>query len=184
MRTDVMRPEALQSVFDDMEAAARRDMHDDGFAGMRRFVRETDMRYRGQEHTVHVRAPEGPVTPDWMRGLENRFHVAHRRKYTFDLDSAIEIVNVRLVATTTLQKPKRSRPKTQAVPSRPHGTRSVWLEDHGVIATPVFRRDTMSPGFSLSGPALIEEAASVTVLYPHMVLSVHETGAMIIETNA
>ncbi len=60
-------------------------------------VRSLDMRYHGQEHTVRVPVPSGRID---LAELNERFHALHEQAYTFRLDSAIEIVNFHVVASS------------------------------------------------------------------------------------
>jgi len=55
------------------------------------------------------------------------------------------------------------------------GTRRVVFED-GAHDTPVFDRAALRAGHRISGPAVIEEAASVTLLRPGQTLSVDDYG--------
>jgi N-methylhydantoinase A len=44
-------------------------------------------------------------------------------------------------------------------------TREAWFGGERV-PTPVYRRSTLTPGATFTGPAVIEEKTSTTVLYP------------------
>ena len=48
------------------------------------------------------------------------------------------------------------------------------------LDTPVYDRSTLGAGFALVGPALVEEAASVTVIGPAQQLTVSPTGHLVI----
>ena len=48
------------------------------------------------------------------------------------------------------------------VPS-PRGTRPVWFDD-AFVETPVYHRNLFAPGHRLTGPAIIEETESTTVV--------------------
>ena len=69
-----------------------------------RLVRRADMRYQGQEHTVTVPIPEGPLDED-MAEVRRRFDDAHERLYTFRLDVPAELVTFRLTGYGTVPKP-------------------------------------------------------------------------------
>jgi len=184
-RTDVALPATLEAAYQELESQARHEHGEDGSGTILRFAREADMRYRGQEHTVHVQAPEGRIDENAVSALEDRFHAAHRRKYSFQLDSGIEIVNLHLVAYGVLEKPRRKSlgPRRELAPE-PAASRQVWFEDVGCVDTPSFRRERLSPGFTIRGPAVVEEPASVTLVYPGMGLTVRELGELVISTNA
>mgnify|MGYP003354031328 CR=1 FL=1 len=57
------------------------------------------------------------------------------------------------------------------------GSRSCLFEGNGrAVETPVYDWDRMAPGHRVSGPALIEEHASTTVVQPGDDLRVDELG--------
>lgn len=65
----------------------------------------------------------------------------------------------------------------------PIGTRRVMFADgwHGVA---VVRREDLRAGLMIHGPAVIEEAASVTPLEPGLVLEVDRLGQLVISHAA
>jgi N-methylhydantoinase A len=52
----------------------------------------------------------------------------------------------------------------------------------GRCATPVFSRDLLRAGQTIAGPAIVEEAASVTVVNPGQELRVDEYGNLLLAT--
>jgi N-methylhydantoinase A len=62
------------------------------------------------------------------------------------------------------------------------GTRPVILEDAAhPVDCPVYRRERLAAASKLSGPCIIEEYASTTVLFAGDVMTVAPTGELIIE---
>jgi N-methylhydantoinase A len=51
----------------------------------------------------------------------------------------------------------------------------------GMVDTPTYDRALLKPGNRIEGPALIEEHASTTVIYPKDVLTVDDFGNLHIE---
>ncbi|MEA3149942.1 MAG: N-methylhydantoinase, partial [Gammaproteobacteria bacterium] len=66
-------------------------------------------------------------------------------------------------------------------PAEPISHRPVWFGDSW-IETPVYTRDDLKAGHAVTGPALIEENASVTVLAPGKSLTVDGYGNLLIVT--
>jgi N-methylhydantoinase A len=56
-------------------------------------------------------------------------------------------------------------------------------EGYGFMDTPVYRRDELALGARLEGAAIVEEAASTTVLLPHDRLQVVATGELVIRIS-
>jgi N-methylhydantoinase A len=56
------------------------------------------------------------------------------------------------------------------------GIKPVYFRDGGWADTPVYKRDALRSGNCISGPALVEEHASTTVVQPRDELRVDELG--------
>jgi N-methylhydantoinase A len=190
-RTDLIDAWRLEAAFSEIEDLATAEYVEDvGSVGgedrsvqFLRFEREADMRYRGQEHTVHVSITGERVTEQTLRDVEERFHAAHKRQYSFRLSSPIEFVNLHVVAFGIVKKPPRRKLQPSTARPSPHSTRSVWLEDEGRVSAPVYRRSSLGPRNEIDGPALVEEPASVTVVYPGMRLNVEPSGELVVDTG-
>lgn len=128
-----------------------------------------DMAYAGQIHSLRV-----PIEARWGRErLEAAFVQAYRDKFGNALaDMPVVVVNLRTVvigarATTAL-------PKGAAGPGtapRPRGERPVHFGGTW-HRTPVYARETLHPGVTIDGPAIVEQADTTTVIEPDMTLTV------------
>jgi N-methylhydantoinase A len=145
------------------------------------FARSADMRYAGQEHTVNV-----PVTNGSGRAaIEQRFHDLHEQRYTFRLDSPIEFVNFRLAGFGSVRKPELGRLERNGdVSSALKGTRAVDFDELGRREARIYERALLRAGASLEGPAVVEEPAASTVIFPGQVLRVEDHGLLVIEEAA
>jgi N-methylhydantoinase A len=130
-------------------------------------LRTAGMRYRGQSYEVSV--PVGTVASQRdLDKLAEAFHEAHRRRYGhMAVNEAIEIVNFKVTAVGEIPKPQL-KPAAARVGStpKPIEIRQAYFGRAGSTDTPVFRRGDLGPGATLSGPAIIEEQTSTTVLGP------------------
>ena len=59
--------------------------------------------------------------------------------------------------------------------------RSVYYEQQGWVETPVFNRELLPVNEIVSGPAIVEEKAAVTVIYENQQLYLDDYGNIIIE---
>jgi N-methylhydantoinase A len=136
-----------------------------------RFAFAADLRYRGQEHTIPIPVGRaGDLTTDTAATVE-RFHAQHDNRYGHAApDQSIEIVNLRLVVTVPRLEdailrwlsqpwrpeaaaPEERRPVVFDDREKPHDARILW-------------RPALAAGTEISGPAVIEEANSTTLLPP------------------
>ena len=125
---------------------------------------QAEMRYRGQRHGVLV---EVGGTFDGA-SLREAFEAVYRRRFGRSLgeDFAPEVVGLRIVAEAATARPDLGAlsPRATGAPvpaaHRPLHVPAGWVE------APVWRRDTLPIGFRLTGPAVIEEYGSTTLLGP------------------
>jgi N-methylhydantoinase A len=66
---------------------------------------------------------------------------------------------------------------------RPDGERNVWL-DGTFIAMPVFKRETLTEGTAIAGPAIVESYDSTTYLAPKWSLMVEGDLLMLQRENS
>jgi N-methylhydantoinase A len=144
--------------------------------------RAIDMRYRGQEHTLTVALPDGPVSGDSLAQLRRAFDEMHQRRYAHSSpDEPVEFVNIRVEAVGLLEKPGLPWEANGSPPEpQPHATRTVVFRE-GRRETPVYSRADFAPGTTLAGPAVIDEPGSTSILPPGFTLAVDGARNLIID---
>jgi len=175
LRRDYVRPfragleavgaEELEAAFAEMERAAEGDLEGAGHA------RRADLRYRGQSFELTVEAGS-------FEGLAEGFHAAHEQRYGYRTDGAVEVVNLRLVATVPVEKPplREGEPEGDAqVGERKAGFDGEWLP------TPVLDRERMGRGSEVSGPAIVEFKEATCVVRPGWRGAVDGAGTLVLE---
>ena len=113
------------------------------------------------------------------------FHALHEQHYTFRLPSPVEFVNFHLTAFGTVDKPRlpRLRGKGTARDAL-KGRREVDFDVRGRLMATVYERGRLRPGAQVKGPAIIEEPAATTVVFPGQHASVDAYGNLIIAMKA
>ena len=186
-RLDEADVRTLNRLWAQMEETAVQQYREEGFPKERvMFSRWADMRYVGQEHTVKVPVPGESWTERTIREVIQRFHQLHEQHYTFKLESTpVEIVNMHLTAFGSVTKPKIQKMPAGDVSEEEaiKEVRPVFYEEEGWVQTSVYLRERLSPGMHLSGPAIVEEKAASTVVYPGQAVIVDDYGNLIIETG-
>lgn len=154
----------IDSIFGDLETQAIDYFIAAGFERAQiELVRSLDMRYNGQEHTVRVRMPLGALD---FTELNDRFHTAHEKAYTFRLPSGVEIVNYHVSAVVPTVKPTLAEQPPGAGSPKLKNTRMVDFDTWGRLDSAIYERSDLFPGCQFHGPAIIEEAAASTVVPP------------------
>jgi len=164
----------LDDVFEEMEALGAEDFNAEGLEGLS--YRSADLRYKGEGFELNV--PFGPE-------MAAQFHLLHRRRYGFASESRplqIVTVRVRMVAPAEAfeqeRQPLREGDGIQAM----MGQRSVYFEEK-FQTTRIYDRDLLLPGDTFSGPAIISEYSSATILPPGDVLRVDDLSNLVIEVH-
>lgn len=183
-RTLLLEPGTLAMVeaqFGEMEAAARANLIAEGVAEpdieMRR---QAGMRYLGQSWELAVDLPAGIASLDQ---LLHAFANVHDKRFGHRSGGSVEIVNFRLAAIGRVPKP--ALPRLEAAPSRQDariGKRSVFLGG-AFVDTPIMLRERLSPGETVSAPALIMEDGSLTLVSPGWRATVLEHGELMLERS-
>lgn len=186
--TDEISVDRLNAIYAELEAEVIGVFRQEGMdARDLVFVRGADMRYVGQEHTVKVHVPGGLLAEGDLGTVEERFHAAHEQAYTFRLDGVrCEFVNFLLTVYGKVNKPQLQRLARVANPDPARalkGERPVNFDKGGIQKTPVYQRELLDVGVLVDGPAMIEETAASTVVYPGQRLTVDDFGNLIITTG-
>ena len=182
-RLDVVR---VRAGFDELHSAAHQRLTADGIApALAAFELGADLRYRGQEHTIPVPLTSVDALVNADAVVTGAFHALHDMRYGHAASGeTIEVANLRL--TVTVPRGGESVEQFLAQPfvpedTRPEQRRPVIFEDaERPLDTRILWRPCLPPGFSVQGPAIIEESNSTTVLFPGDVARVTEHGHLVI----
>jgi len=142
-------------------------------------TRSVEMRYLGQNYELEIPVEADAFTDEEIAAVLNTFHSQHEARFGFRLADHMEIVNflvTGIARTGQLQFPVIAE---ASGPVEPVARRPVWFQG-GWTDTPVYARETLLSGHAISGPALVEENASVTVLDPDKSLTVDRYGNLLI----
>ena len=171
---------AVSEMFTSMIDQAHGDYAEEGISASRiAFEFHADMRYQGQEHTVKVALPISD--PDDRFDIGDaiaRFHDAHEQRFTYRLDTGVQIVNFHLVAIVPVPKPELSgKPVTgRTLEQAALPRRTVDFDRHGVHEAAIYDGLKLEPGMTFEGPAVVQEPAVTLVVAPGHEISVDGYG--------
>jgi N-methylhydantoinase A len=127
--------------------------------GQIRALRFLDLRYTGQSTTLKI-----PASKDFQKA----FHKEHEHRYGYaDPTREIEIVNicVRLIGRTP--KPSLPRSRSYRRDARPAIVSQGKVYFHGKwTAAPMYARSQLQAGNQFSGPAIVTDYSSTSVVLP------------------
>jgi N-methylhydantoinase A len=119
--------------------------------------------------------------------LVEAFPRRHKDYYGYDMrGQPVEVVNLRLVVTGKRRALLAERPKLargqlkEALLEK----RKVWFPETGFVATPVYSRERLPADCRVSGPAIIEQMDTTTVVPPKAKLKQDRHGYLHMELEA
>jgi len=188
-RLDAADWKQITGLFGEMESQGRRILRGAGVTDAAVRIRRTaEMHYTGQGHEVEVELPHGALGAGSLADITASFEAAYRALYSrVPMGVAIEALNWRVVASGPAPEISvfASGPGAQAAGAAkptPKGTRKAYFpEARGYVDTSVYDRYALTSGSRLTGPAIIEERESTTVVAPGARVSVDERLTLILE---
>ena len=149
------------------------------------FEQLLEMRYTGQEHTVQVNVEGSDISSEYIIKLKANFNYEYKKKFTYELTNAIELVSYKVTAYAKVDRPSLAKITSSGlIEDALKETRQVDFDRAGILATPIYNRDLFFAGAIFSGPAIIEESGSTTVVLPNQQVLVDDYGNLHIETEA
>ena len=181
-KTNEVDFQKINDEYNDIIESAKNTLNKEGMDESKVVVTKSlDMRYIGQEHTVEVTVPFDELNENNIIEIIKSFHENHERLYTYTLpENGTEIVNIKVKVLGKIEKPKMSEEKVE-VGEKNLGKRSVFFEESGWQEVDVYAKDYLDSADRVSGPAIIEEQTSSTVINNGDVLTKDSYGNMIIE---
>ena len=174
----------IDEEFQGMEGQARTEMAGEGLAvdkmAARRFL---DVRYVGQSFELTVDYPSQTTKTDLAKVIGDNFYKAHLRRFGYaDRAEPVEVVNLRLKLEVAMEKPS-VQPQTTGAADSAHaliGEAEVVFHQ-GALTSPLYQREQLTCGNVVSGPALIIQMDSTTVLPPGWAGAVDPFGNLLLE---
>jgi N-methylhydantoinase A len=173
----------VSAVFDELEAQGRAALRREFGEGTVTIDREAEMRYKGQHHSIKIAFAE----TDTAQRLRARFDDEYRRRYGHANAAAeVELVVLHSLATMQMKRPdiaRLARPagdrKTPELEVRP----IFFLDEDRFLPTQIYDRYALDHGFHRTGPALIVEYGSSTLIGPRDSFTIGKLGEIDIECS-
>lgn len=178
--------DALNGILEGLWEEGRSQLREEGFADdSHEVVTQVDMKYEGQVSELTVYLPPGTVTPENLKKLSDSFEEEHERTYGYRTDAPFQLVNLRVIARGLSEESRI--PDSLDIPSTANGgqsNRSVYFgPGHGFMDAPVISRGSLA-GKTMSGPLIIEEYDSTTVVPPGWKVSIDQWRDVVLDRDA
>lgn len=168
IRLSAFDASAANRLFSEMrleaEAIVRRGAPDAGLTERR----SAFMRYGGQGHEIGVQLPVREFSAADKATLTQLFETAYRRLYSRPIPGIeIEILSWVLTLSAPSEGELAKSAATKSHKPKPDGHRPVFDPGTGeFLEVPIFWRPDLEPGAELTGPAVIAEDETSTVISP------------------
>ncbi len=185
MRGDRADSATINKIFSSMEEGGGKLLRKEGIPAERiSFLREIEMRYKGQSSELAVICESGALNTESLARLCAQFHEEYERAYGRGYPAEIvELVNYRVTAVGAIPSPpvrKISHSGLTAGQAK-KGERPVYFhESDGFTKTSVYDRYKLEAGHHITGPAVVEEMDSNTLIHPHFQADVDGFGNLLI----
>jgi N-methylhydantoinase A len=145
---------------------------------------QLDLRYMGQEFTLSVPVTLAQLKSGNRAAIRKAFDALYEHRYAHHSpDEPVEMVNMRLGMIG--KRPKLRFPrlgKARAASAARH--RAVYFNDaKKSVRCPIYDRDTLAAGARVTGPAIVQELGTTTVLFKGDDCRVAPSGELIIKVG-
>ena len=147
----------------EMESLGRKQLMQEGLSEQRIDIRcSADMRYSGQAFQLEV-----PVTDETsLESMEKTFHERYENVYGYNRrEKPVELVYLRAIASGIVDKPAPSIGTPGKTNGGSNEKREIYF-DGRFHSCDIYERSCLDADTTISGPAVIQEYGSTTVLPP------------------
>jgi N-methylhydantoinase A len=171
----------LNGVIDELVERCRRDLEKDGVGPERqKFQKLAECRYHGQGFELRAQLPAGKVTAANLNEVVAAFHQQHRLDYGYHFDDGeVEVITVRVIGredVVPLKVARIEKANGHAVADAVLYRRPTTFDDGETLGTPRYDRGRLKAGQTVSGPAILLQHNSTTLLPPGYLAEVAEFG--------
>lgn len=149
-------------------------------------IRSASMRYIGQGHEITVALPDGDFgnadAPALVAAFETRYREIYRRNVP---GVSVEVLTWSVLVTTRTPPVENFGAEPAAYVPAPKQIRDIYDKTaRRPVSFAIYWRDDLCPGARLSGPAVIEEEETSTVIPTGMTAAILASGAILGEVEA
>jgi len=179
----------INNLYAQLIERAKADLHAEGFHDDEiKIDPYLDLRYAGQGYELTVPCIMPPFKPEDLKLMRQRFDTMHEQNSGHKAETEpVELVSLRLISLGLVPQAKLSPGKVtgRRVEQAKTGERKVFFgKEHGTLTTQIYTREHLEPGHKLSGPAIVEQLDTTTVIQPEQEANVDEYRNIIIREKA
>jgi N-methylhydantoinase A len=174
--------EEVAEVLTRLRNRAAQSLDADGIEAERQsVVYQADVRYTGQAFQLSISFTEAELAEKGLDLLVDKFDQEHTQLFTFALEEGHEIVMLRAVVTAehaTLPQAKTTSDSDSVEDAKVSDTTIYYEGEHHAAA--IYARNKLAAGSIVTGPAIIAEMDSTTLVLPDHMATVDDVGNLLI----
>ena len=183
-----IQPDEINALFDQLIARAKDELHSEGFLESEIVLSPIlDLRYAGQGYELTVPCPTPPLKSADLDLMRERFHQVHEQAHGHRAESEpIELVSVRLISEGLVAQAKLSpfEPTGKKLEAARLGERQIFFgKELGLMNCTIYDREHLEPGHEITGPAVVEQMDTTTVIHPEQYAGVDTYRNLIIKSK-
>lgn len=186
---DLISDADVTALLDELAEEAAISLNESGVPPEDRTLRYfAEVRYHGQGFEIPIELDRSDFTGNdrsGLAGLAERFREEHERLFSFSLHNEEEIVAARVTVSGPRAgiDPEVLEAGGEDPPEEALATQTqIWL-DGGHHTANVWERKALLAGNRISGPAIIVEMDSTTLVLPDYHATVHPSGCLLLEPS-
>ncbi|MQG89289.1 MAG: hydantoinase/oxoprolinase family protein, partial [SAR202 cluster bacterium] len=172
---DHVEPNRIEQITLELDDKIGQLLDEEGIAPADQTIKyEIDLRYLRQGYELSLMFQARDLNNS-LQTLRRRFDARHQELYGFQVESPVEIVNLRAIGIGQVADIK---PPKMALES-PDGSAAMINErpvyfDKKSYTTAVYERNILKAGNEIAGPALISQTDSTTLIHPDHLARIDE----------
>ena len=176
----------INNLFAQLIERAKADLNAEGFQDREIKIEPfLDLRYAGQGYELTVPCPMPPLKPEDLKLMRQRFDAQHEQASGHKAETEpVELVSLRLISYGLVPQAKLSPAKAtgRKVAEAKIAERKIYFgKEHGTVLCQIYARERLEPGHKISGPAVIEQLDTTTVIHPEQDATVDDYRNLIVK---
>jgi len=178
----------INLIVEDLKAEADQQLDQDNVPkDKRQYEYIMECRYLGQGFELRAKMPNEPLTTKNVQHVIDNFYDVHKQQYGHAFkDQITEAITVRVVASADVEKLQLNKLEKGGSKNPEYAhlyNRDTVFDDNKAVSTPRYDRGKLKSGDTISGPAVVTQHNSTTIIPPDYTATILEVGDILIEKN-
>ena len=178
----------INQIVEDLKAEADQQLDQDNVPkDKRQYEYIMECRYLGQGFELRAKMPNEPLTTKNVQVVIDNFYDVHKQQYGHAFkDQITEAITVRVVASADVEKLQLNKLEKGGSKNPEYAhlyNRDTVFDDNKAVSTPRYDRGKLKSGDTISGPAIVAQHNSTTIIPPDYTATILEVGDILIEKN-